>query len=53
VSAIGWLTFPALQRLRILETTFVFDRFSLLSLARLGREWGEAEWTSRDLWDRA
>lgn len=53
LTPIGWLTWRALQRLRVMETTFAYGRFSRLSQAAVGREWGEGEWTSRDLWERS
>lgn len=44
------LSFRALCYLRVLEITGVYGRFARLSLAQIGREWGEGEWTARDLW---
>ena len=47
--SIGWLTFAVLRRLRVLVTTDVYGEHSRLSLETIGREWGEGEWTDRDL----
>lgn len=52
MNAVGlWLSFAALKRLRDIETTRVYGTVKRLSLTDIGREWGEGEWTARDVWE--
>jgi hypothetical protein len=46
------VTLAQLNRWRHMVVTFAYGRYSRLSLAQVGRDWGESEWTGRDLWER-
>lgn len=47
------MTFTMLTWLRFMANTRALGRFCYLSLAQVGVQWGEAEWTARDLWEAA